>query len=284
MKSTFFFFVVFVAVVAIAKPNPRIHSDSSSEEGPKHKPHHNHHGHHHRRSSPHPPTTVVSPTAPEKSDETTPFADLTTTDEIVVTDVSTDVITSEQVTASDDSSVATLEPMDKRAFTIQSRQDSHASGDKHHRRHHRHHHRHSSPQPRTTAASSSSTEAPEGTTQVADDTSPVTEIVVTGAVTEEVTAEQTVAPSGISDETQSKYFLLTTNIMDIIIVAVLHQLRSPTKAPLLPLKETTRHDVTVAPTEAVMTSATSNNVTAEEHTTTSEYATSEAITVLEQLL
>ncbi|KAK6740738.1 hypothetical protein RB195_008906 [Necator americanus] len=199
MKSTILFFLVFVAAVAIAKPNPRIHSDSSSEEGPQHKPHHNHHEHHHRRSSPHPPTTVVSPTAPEKSDGTTPFADLTTTaDEIVVTDVSTDVITSEQVTASDDSSVATLELMDNRAFAVQSRQ---ISGDKHHRKHHRHHHRHSSPQPRTTAASVSSTEAPEGTTQAVDDTSPVTEIVVTDAVTEEVTAEQPVAPSGISDVT-----------------------------------------------------------------------------------
>ncbi|KAK6740734.1 hypothetical protein RB195_008903 [Necator americanus] len=198
MKSTILFFLVFVAAVAFAKPNPRIHSDSSSEEGPKHRPHHNHHVHHRRRSSPKPLTTVVSPTAPEKSDGTTPFADLTTTDEILVTDVSTDVITSEQVTASDDSSVATLELMDNRAFAVQSRQ---ISGDKHHRRHHRHHHRHSSPQPRTTAASSSSTEAPEGTTQVADDTSPVTEIVVTDAVTEEVTAEQPVAPSGISDVT-----------------------------------------------------------------------------------
>ncbi|ETN74040.1 hypothetical protein NECAME_13264 [Necator americanus] len=187
MKSTILFSVAFIVSVAVAKPNPRIHSDSSSEEGPKHKPRHDHHGHHHRRSSPQSPTTVVSPTAPEKSGETTPFADLTTTaDEIMVTDVSTDVVTFEQVTASDDSSVATLEPMDNRAFTIQSRQDSRASGDKHHRRHHRHHHRHSSPQPRTTAASSSSTEAPEGTTQVADDTSPVTEIVVTGAVTEEL--------------------------------------------------------------------------------------------------
>ncbi|KAK6740739.1 hypothetical protein RB195_008908 [Necator americanus] len=202
MKSAIFLFVAFIVAVAIAKPNPRIHSDSSSEEGPKHKPHHNHHGHHHRRSSPKPPTTVVSPTAPEKSDGTTPFADLTTTtDEIVVTDVSTDVVTSEQVTASDDSSVATLEPMDNRAFAVHSEQGSRVNDDKHHRRHHRHHHRHSSPQPRTTAASSSSTEAPEGTTQVADDTSPVTEIVVTDAVTEEVTAEQPVAPSGISDVT-----------------------------------------------------------------------------------
>ncbi|KAK6740735.1 hypothetical protein RB195_008903 [Necator americanus] len=127
MKSTILFFLVFVAAVAFAKPNPRIHSDSSSEEGPKHRPHHNHHVHHRRRSSPKPLTTVVSPTAPEKSDGTTPFADLTTTDEILVTDVSTDVITSEQVTASDDSSVATLELMDNRAFAVQSRQ---ISGDK----------------------------------------------------------------------------------------------------------------------------------------------------------
>ncbi|KAK6740731.1 hypothetical protein RB195_008900 [Necator americanus] len=202
MKSTILFSVAFIVAVAVVKPNPRIHSDSSSEEVPKHKPHHNHHGHHHRRSSPKPPTTVVSPTAPEKSDGTTPFADLTTTtDEIVVTDVSTDVVTSEQVTASEDSSLATLELMDKRAFAVHSEQGSRVNDDKHHRRHHRHHHRHSSPQPRTTVASVSSTEAPEGTTQAVDDTFPVTEFVVTDAVTEEVTAEETVAPSGISDVT-----------------------------------------------------------------------------------
>ncbi|ETN72158.1 hypothetical protein NECAME_19002 [Necator americanus] len=97
--------------------------------------------------------------------------------------------------------------MDKRAFAVHSKQDLGVSGDKRHRKHHRHHHRHSSPQPRTTVASVSSTEAPEGTTQAVDDTSPVAEIVVTDAVTKEVTAEQPVAPSGISDETQSKYFL-----------------------------------------------------------------------------
>ncbi|KIH62566.1 hypothetical protein ANCDUO_07149 [Ancylostoma duodenale] len=111
-------FVVVLAVavlaVALAKPHPKRSSESSSEENPKHKPHHkhrgHHHGHHHRSSTPPAPITEESVTTAEEPDESTQFTDITTEPvEIVTSDVGTEAVTAEVVTAVPSDAGATVE-------------------------------------------------------------------------------------------------------------------------------------------------------------------------------